>query len=232
MKKTLLALAITSMGFCALPAFAQDASPAPQTTAPTAAPATDTTAPQVADSSVASGNYQPGQPVGSGNWFVDGSAGEAHISKGPYNDHPTTYALTGGYRWKVGQDMGLGLDVGYNDLGNFKLKNAFNSNDVNLTKQRNALRGWTAGVNGRINVWQGLYLSGRAGIYGWKGHGYADQDINRHDLDKVDYYAGAGVGYDFSDHFGLGLSYDYYQAKKNNVNLSSDTASLTAEYRF
>jgi OOP family OmpA-OmpF porin/outer membrane immunogenic protein len=232
MKKTLLALAITSMGFCALPAIAQDASSAPQATAPMAAPSTDTSAPQVADSTASNGNYQPGQPVGSGNWFIDGSAGQAHINKGPYNDHPTTYSLNGGYRWKVGQDMGLGVDVGYNDLGNFKVKNVFNSGDVNLTSRRNALRGWTAGVNGRINVWQGLYLSGRAGVYGWKGHGYSDQDINRHDLDKVDYYAGAGVGYDFNDHFGLGLSYDYYQAKKSNINLSTDTASLTAEYRF
>ena len=98
--------------------------------------------------------------------------------------------------------------------------------------QRNALRGWTAGVNGKINVWQGLYLSGRAGVYGWKGQGYDNQSINRHDLDKVSYYAGTGVGYDFSEHFGLGLSYDYFHAKKDHVSLSTDTASVTAEYRF
>ena len=215
MKQSLLALAFVSAGACALPAFAQDA-----------ATTTDTSA------AYASGNYQPNQPVGSGNWFLSGSVGQSHLYKGPYNDHPTTYAVNGGYRWKVGQDMGLGVEVGYNDLGNFKVKNAFNSNDVNLTDQRNALRGWTAGVNGRIDVYRGLYVSGRAGVYGWKGHGYSNQDINRHNLDKVDYYAGAGVGYDFSDHFGLGLSYDVYHAKKDGVSLSTDTASVTAEYRF
>lgn len=215
MKQSLLALAFVSAGACALPALAQDA-----------ATTTDTSA------ASASGNYQPNQPVGSGNWFLSGSVGQSHLYKGPYNDHPTTYAVNGGYRWKVGQDMGLGVEVGYNDLGNFKIKNAFNSNDVNLTDQRNALRGWTAGVNGRIDVYRGLYVSGRAGVYGWKGHGYSNQDINRHDLDKVDYYAGAGVGYDFSDHFGLGLSYDVYHAKKDGISLSTDTASLTAEYRF
>lgn len=211
MKKTLLALALASTSLLALPALAQDAAPA---------------------SSDAVGNYQPQQAIGSGNWFIDGSVGQSHINKGPYNAHPTTYALDGGYRWKVGPDLGLGVDIGYNDLGNFKLKNVFNSNDVNLTKQRQALRGWTAGVNGRINVWQGLYVSGRAGIYGWKGEGYADQDINRHDLNKVDYYGGAGIGYDFTPHFSLGLSYDYYHASKNRVHLSTDTASVTAEYRF
>jgi opacity protein-like surface antigen len=214
MKTTLIALAITATGLATLPAFAQDSM--------SSTPA----------SSADTGNYQPGQPVGSGNWFIDGSVGQAHLRQGPYGDHPTTYTLNGGYRWKVGQDLGLGVELGYNDLGNFKLKNAFNSNDVNLTSQRQALRGWTAGVNGRINVWQGLYLSGRAGVYGWKGDGYANQDINRHHLDKVDYYAGAGVGYDINEHFGLGLSYDYYHARKDGISLSSDTASVTAEYRF
>lgn len=221
MKKTLLAFALASTSLLALPALAQDAAPASSTP--------DTTA---SSTQAAGGNYQPSQPVGSGNWFVDGSVGQAHLNNGPYNDHPTTYAINGGYRWKVGQDLGLGVDVGYNDLGNFKVKNAFNSSDVNLTSQRNALRGWTAGVNGKINVWQGLYLSGRAGVYGWKGQGYDNQSINRHDLDKVSYYAGTGVGYDFSEHFGLGLSYDYFHAKKDHISLSTDTASVTAEYRF
>jgi len=214
MKKSLLAFAFASIGACALPAFAQD-SGTPSST------------------SVASGNYQPSQVVGSGNWFLSGSVGQAHLYQGPYNEHPTTYAINGGYRWKVGQDMGLGIEAGYNDLGNFKVKNAFNSNDVNLTDQRHALRGWTAGVNGRIDVYQGLYVSGRAGLYGWRSPGYQDpQAGNRRDLSKVDYYAGAGVGYDFNEHFGLGVSYDFYHAKKAGVSLSTDTASLTAEYRF
>ena len=217
MKKTLIAIAMASVALCTLPVLAQDGVSAPATN--------DSPAPTT-------GNYQPGQAIGSGNWFIAGSVGQAHVNKGPYNDHPTTYAVTGGYRWKVGEDLGLGVDAGYNDLGNFKLKNAFNDSPVNLKDQRNALRGWTAGVNGKINVWQGLYVSGRAGIYGWKGHGYANQDINRHDLDKVDYYAGAGVGYDINNHFGVGLAYDYYHAKKDGISLSTDTASLTAEYRF
>ena len=215
MKKSLLALALVSASACALPAFAQDTAPAAD-----------------AGATASGGNYQSSQPVGSGNWFINGSVGQAHMYKGPYDDHPTTYAINGGYRWKVGPDLGLGVEVGYNDLGNFKLKNAFNGNDVNLTSRRNALRGWTAGVNGRIDVYRGLYVSARAGIYGWKGHGYSDQDINRHNLDKVDYYAGAGVGYDFNQHFGLGLSYDYFHAAKDHVKLTTDTASLTAEYRF
>ncbi len=40
------------------------------------------------------------------------------------------------------------------------------------------------------------------------------------------------MGYDISENFSLGLAYDYYHAKKDRVSLSTDTASLTAEYRF
>ena len=152
MKKTLFALALASTALCTTAAFAQDVQ----------------TSNDYGTTTPADGNYQPGQPVGSGNWFVDGSVGRSHLAKGPYNDHPTTYAIGGGYRWKVGQDLGLGVDVGYNDLGNYKLRNAFNDDPVNLKNQCNALRGWTAGVNGKLNVWQGLYVSGRAGAYGWK----------------------------------------------------------------
>jgi len=208
MKKTLLALALASASLAFVPAaFAQDAQPA-------------------------NGNYQPDQAVGSGNWFIGANAGQTHIAEGPYNDHPAAYSLTGGYRWKVGQDLGLGVDVGYNDLGNLRLKNVFNSQNVNQTSERQALRGWTAGVNGKINVYKGWYFSGRAGVYGWKGDGYSDQDFNRHHLDKVDYYAGAGTGYDFNDHFSLGLAYDYYHASKQGVDLTTDAATVSAEYRF
>ena len=97
MKKTLLALAITSASLCALPALAQD----------------DTVSSSTSTS--ANGNYQPNQAVGSGNWFIGANVGQAHVAQGPYNDHPTTYALTGGYRWKVGQDVGLGVDIAEDD---------------------------------------------------------------------------------------------------------------------
>ena len=220
MKKILSCVALATSGLLALPVLAQDA----------ATPTTDT--PSATTTPAANGNYQPNQAVGSGNWFIDGNIGQGHLAKGPYNDHPTTYAINGGYRWKVGPDLGLGVDVGYNDLGNVKLKNVFNSQDVYQKAQQNALRGWTAGVNGRINVWQGLYVSGRAGVYGWRGHGYDNQSLNRHKLNQTSYYAGAGVGYDINDHIGLGVSYDYYNASKSHIKLSSDTASLTAEYRF
>jgi OOP family OmpA-OmpF porin/outer membrane immunogenic protein len=51
-------------------------------------------------------------------------------------------------------------------------------------------------------------------------------------LDDTSWYAGAGVGYDFSNNASVGLNYDYFDAKKDNVDLSTDMISLSAEYRF
>src|SRR4029453_8444703 len=110
MKKTLLALALVTTGLVTAPAFAQDA----------AAPAT--------------GNYQSSQAIGTGNWFIDLSAGRTDgysknsdfgsgFSNGSgslfsnKNGRRTGYGVLGGYRWKVGPDLGLGLEAGYTDLG-------------------------------------------------------------------------------------------------------------------
>ncbi len=242
MKKSLFAIVLASAGFCALPALAQDTTSQDTTSqnAPSQGSMSQDSSSSMDSNSMSSmdsnpstaGNYLPGDAVGHGRWFVNANVGQAHVFQGPYNNHPTTYALNGGYRWKVGQDMGLGLEVGYNDLGNYKLKNAFNNGDVNLKDRRNNLRGWTAGINAKINVWRGMYISGRGGVYGWKGDGYDNQSINRKHLDQVDYYAGAGVGYDISNNFSVGVAYDYFHARKDRVNLNNDTASVTAEYRF
>lgn len=236
MKKTVFAIVMASAGFCALPALAQDnvsQDNMSQDSMSQNSMSQDNSSMSSMDSNPSTaGNYQPGDAVGEGRWFINAEVGEAHVATGPFNDHPTAYAINGGYRWKVGQDMGLGVEIGYNDLGNYKIKNSFNSNDVNLKSRRNALRGWTAGVNGKFNVWRGVYISGRGGVYGWKGDGYKNQSINRKHLDQVDYYLGAGVGYEVNNNFSVGVAYDYFHAGKSGINLNNDTASVTAEYRF
>ncbi|HET8765048.1 MAG TPA: outer membrane beta-barrel protein, partial [Rhodanobacter sp.] len=50
--------------------------------------------------------------------------------------------------------------------------------------------------------------------------------------DDTSWYAGAGVGYNLTPQLSVGLNYDYYDAKKQNVNLSTDMVSVNAEYRF
>lgn len=206
MKKTLIALAIAAAGLTAVPAaFAQDAPTTYETTT--------------------YGNTH-------GGWFVNGNVGQTSVNKGPYDGHDTGYAINGGYRWAVSPYAALGVEAGYNDLGNIKVKNAFNSDPV-VADQKSELHGWTAGVNGHFNLNPNWYASARAGLYQWKGHGMSnDANPLQRSLDKTDWYSGVGFGYDFDTNWSVGLNYDYYHAKKDNIDLSTDMMSVSAEYRF
>ena len=171
-------------------------------------------------------------PNGNGGWFVNGNVGRTSINHGPYDDNDTGYAINGGYRWALNPSVALGAEVGYNDLGNIHAKNVFNDDPV-VEDGKSQLHGWTAGVNGHFNVTPNWYVSARTGIYGWKGHGLSNNENPvRKGLDDTSWYAGAGVGYDFSNNVSLGLNYDYYDAKKNHIDLSTDMVSVSAEYRF
>jgi OOP family OmpA-OmpF porin/outer membrane immunogenic protein len=171
-------------------------------------------------------------PTGNGGWFVNGNVGRTSIDKGPYDGHDTGYGINGGYRWAVNPSVALGVEVGYNDLGNIHAKNVFNGDRV-VDRQKTQLHGWTAGVNGHFNISPNWYVSARTGIYGWKGHGLSNNDLpTRHSLDDTSWYAGAGFGYDFTNNFSLGLNYDHYDAEKRHVDLSTDMVSVSAEYRF
>jgi OOP family OmpA-OmpF porin/outer membrane immunogenic protein len=171
-------------------------------------------------------------PTDNGGWFINGNVGRTSINKGPYDGHDTGYGLNAGYRWSVNPSVALGVEAGYNDLGNIHAKNIFNGDRV-VDRTKTQLHGWTAGVNGHFNVSPNWYISARTGIYGWKGHGLSNDDLpTRHNLDDTSWYAGAGFGYDFNSNFSVGLNYDYYDAKKRHVDLSTDMVSVSAEYRF
>ena len=242
MKKTLIAIAIASAAALSLPALAQDSSQA----------------------TLSSGNYQSSQAVGSGNWLIDASVGRtdgysrnSNFGSGfgsgsgnlfqNKNGRRTGYGVLGGYRWKAGPDLGLGLEAGYSDLGNYKLSNLGSSGSVNQSSRENALRGWMLGANGRINLLPQWYLSMHGGYFHANNNGGAYNNSLSQDLfhggDRGGYYAGIGTGWDINEHFGLGLKYDYYHASAGRVHdvpTNSDFAvrrstgivSLDAEYRF
>jgi OOP family OmpA-OmpF porin len=171
------------------------------------------------------------QDANNAGWFVNGSVGRAAVNKGNYDGHDVAYDVNGGYRWAVTPWAALGVEAGYNDLGNIHAKNIFNGGSV-IDRRKSNLHGWTAGVNGKFNIDSKWYISGRAGLYGWKGDGVSHNDITRSNFDKTSWYAGAGVGYDFSRNWSLGVNYDHYDAKKDGLNLSTNVASVSAEYRF
>lgn len=167
-----------------------------------------------------------------GGWFVGGNVGRTAIDHGPYDDRSTGYGINGGYRWAVNPAIALGVELGYNDLGNISPKNVFNDRPI-VARNKADLRGWMTGVNGHFNVSPNWYVSARTGVYLWKGHGLSNtENPIRKGLDDTSWYAGAGVGYDFSNNVSLGVNYDYFDAKKQGVNLSTDMISVSAEYRF
>ncbi|KQR11490.1 MULTISPECIES: porin family protein [Xanthomonas] len=168
---------------------------------------------------------------GSG-WFVNGGVGRTSLKSGPYDGSDTGYNVSAGYRWNVLFPwLSIGLEAGYNDLGNIQAKNLFNSGAV--VENESQLRGWTVGVNQRFALGDTWYASMRGGLYGWKGQGLSNDTVSdRSDLDKLSWYAGAGVGYNLGEHFSVGVNYDHYNAKKFDVDLSTDMASVNAEYRF
>ncbi|NII12366.1 porin family protein [Oleiagrimonas sp. C23AA] len=173
----------------------------------------------------------PGNTAHDG-WFINGSVGQAKLDHGHYNDHTTGYDGNFGYRWAVNPSVAIGFEAGYNDLGNIHVKNAFNNKNV-INDTKSELHGWTAGVNGHFNINPNWYVSARTGVYGWKGHGVSNDDNPlRKSVDKTDWYGGVGFGYDFNPNWSLGLNYDYYHAKKDHLDLSTNVYSVSAEYRF
>jgi OmpA-OmpF porin, OOP family len=171
-------------------------------------------------------------PADNSGWFVAGNVGQAYVSQGPYDGHDTAYAIEGGYRWSVAPNAALGLEAGYNDLGNIHLSNAFASTPI-LSRPRSSLHGFTFGVDGHVNFTPNWFFSARAGIYQWRGEGLGnDTNPLYRSLEKTDFYGGAGIGYDFSRHFSLSANYDHYQANKDRLDLTTNMVSVRAEYRF
>jgi len=166
-----------------------------------------------------------------GGFFVNGNIGDSNLSTGAYDDDDTGYAANIGYRWALSPYVALGIEGGYTDLGKFGTKSSFNG----LGLGQASVKGWTAGVNGHFNLTPQWYLSGRAGFFGAdiKG-GYLDASANPVYVDDSSskYYAGAGVGYDFSNNFSIGVNYDYYKADTAGLKLDPSMFSVSAELRF
>ena len=172
-----------------------------------------------------------GNSAGNG-FYLNGNVGHSQVISGPNNGSDTGYAINGGYRWALSPQFALGAEVGYNDLGNVQIKNVFNNQPV-VANQKSSLHGWTAGASAHYNFNPNWYVSGRAGVYAWKGEGESSDNFPlfaRHS--DTGYYGGVGFGYDINRNFGLGLAYDYYHADKNDLNLSTNLYSVNAEYRF
>lgn len=181
--------------------------------------------------------------------FVNGNLGRAALDSGAIDDKETSYGVNIGYRWAVSPGALIGFEAGYVDLGSssfpasitqlFPIGTPPTEPTTYFGSGSRQLSGWTIGANGRFNLSPNWYIGGRAGFLRLS----ADTRIriNRPDgsvfKDRSDYhadgwYAGAGVGYDFSNHLSVGLNYDYYSASKYGYRNNPDVISVSGEYRF
>jgi OOP family OmpA-OmpF porin/outer membrane immunogenic protein len=167
-----------------------------------------------------------------GGFFINGNVGKANVDDGLYDDDDTGYGVNAGYRWAVSPGFAIGLEGGYQNLGEYSAKSTRLPPAVTAGEAK--LKGWTAGVNGHFNVSENWYLSGRGGLFRADLQGdYLVAGVPvRVDDTSNKWYAGAGFGYDFSNNFSVGLNYDYYKAEKNGLKFDPDLVSVSAEYRF
>lgn len=175
-----------------------------------------------------------------GGFFINGNIGQSNLNKGAYNDNDNGYGVNIGYRWAMSPSVAMGIEGGYTDLGKFSVKSGF----AGLGLPRATVDGWNLGVNGHFNITPNWYLSGRTGLFRADVKGVAGPyatagtpPITALSFIPVNgtankYYAGVGVGYDFSNNASIGVNYDYYKVNKSGMNFNPYLVSVSAEFRF
>ncbi|MCD9031152.1 outer membrane beta-barrel protein [Luteimonas sp. Y-2-2-4F] len=231
---------------------------------PAALAAATLSAPAFAQDRLAGDTYRPDLQVGQGHWFVAGNVGRTdggtadRFGSGDFHvfesrdGRKTGYGLVTGYRWKIGERWGLGLEGGYSDLGNLRVRNAFNDDAVNQRDSENALRGWHVGGNTRFHVTPAWYISARGGYFRASDNDADYYNSVGQDLGlesggrdgRNSWYAGVGTGWNATENFSIGVHYDYFRAKSGDLRdpvtgiefegpkRSTALLGLTAEYAF
>ncbi|WP_343125483.1 hypothetical protein [Xanthomonas arboricola] len=100
-------------------------------------------------------------------------------------------------------------------------------------KDESQLRGWTVGLNHRFALSDKWYASMRGGLYGWKGQAPSNGTVSdRSDLDKLSWYAAPAWATTWASTSASAPTTTVTTPKKFDVDLSTDMASVNAEYRF
>ena len=167
-------------------------------------------------------------PTSQQGWYVAANAGYAALDKGPYDNGASAGGVTGGYRFAINPATSLGLEVGYQYLGLINARGL--SSDSSADSK---LRGTTAGLDLRYNISPSWYGELRGGAFYAQGQGLTDTANPQYQqFNHTQYYAGAGVGYNISPQWSLGLNYNYYNGTGRDVELQTSAYTVSAEYRF
>jgi OmpA-OmpF porin, OOP family len=161
-------------------------------------------------------------------WYVAADAGYGSLDKGPYNNGNAIGGLTGGYRFAINPTTTLGVDVGYQYLGEVTARGLPNDTSV-----QSKLRGTTAGLSLRYNFSPSWYGEVRGGAFYAQGQGLTSGANPQYvEFNRTQYYGGVGVGYNVTNNISVGLNYNYYNGEGRGVKLDTNAYTVAAEYRF
>ena len=174
-----------------------------------------------------------------GNFYVGAEAGQAQHRLGTIpGEHldakDTAAAVRFGYVWHWAVDFGV--EGGYVSLG--KVTDDYTSSNNDYPSNMSAeTSGLFAGAKVKYHFADAWYVSARAGAFqshvklrdhdgSPEGGSFSASSTNG------SWYAGAGVGYELTPEFSLGLSYDNYRSKAGIDEFNTAMFALSAEYRF
>jgi len=174
-----------------------------------------------------------------GNFYVGAEAGQAQHRLGTIpSEHldakDTAVAVRFGYVWHWAVDFGV--EGGYVTLG--KITDDYTSSNNGYPSNMSVeTSGPFAGAKVKYHFADAWYVSARAGTF--QSHvklrdhdGSPDGGNYRASSTNGSWYAGAGVGYELTHEFSLGLSYDNYLSKVGSDEFNTAMFALSAEYRF
>ncbi|HEX7338442.1 MAG TPA: porin family protein [Rhodanobacteraceae bacterium] len=177
------------------------------------------------------GQFYVGAGVGQAKWHVD------HDSDIKLDNTDTTANLRFGYVWHWNVDFAV--EGGYVDLGKITADWHDTTDDYHETLKS---QGLFAGAKVKYGFAGNWYVDGRGGLF--QGQVKDDQidnyvegsqavtDTFRENETKTGWYAGVGVGCNLSRQFSLGLNYDYYHSKLDDLDINIGAVTVSAEYRF
>ena len=164
-----------------------------------------------------------------GQWFVRGETGRSHTSAdlsgiGSDSDNDTAYSLRTGYYF----NPNFAVEGFYSNLYDKDFTYA-TPNDGNVKLSAIGL-----GVVGKKNFGadgNGFFVDGRAGVTRGKVEA-SITGLGKDSDTSTKPYVGVGAGFDFNRNFGVSLNYDHHKGSGQNVDVTANTLTAGAEYRF